>query len=195
MYFVAQSDKVKGEGQYPEFQSVLQDVEAAAFSRASVIWPGWQPGGMFPGENRFGVGPLRKNDMAGDTTDSSPSGSYSYIVPAATSAAWRDLFRYTVRDQTMHAFAGFQFTDDVLRYLQLRIEIGDRLYPIIDIQSAMNFDKFNLVLKMDQGQELIAEPRQRVLIRGFAIAPFAAQRVVPIGLHLYRNLNAVLTET
>ena len=192
-YFAASLDQIRGPNAWPEFQSVLASVEAAAFARARAVWPGWQPGGIFPGPRKFGVGPLRKNDMAGDTTDSTPSGSYNFNVPSAAAGAWRDVFRYTVRDDTIHAIAGFAFTDDVLRFSQLRFEVESRLYPIQDIQFAQNLTKFNLVLKLDAGSELIAEPKQRVLIRGFQLNT-GVQRVVPIGLHLYRNLNAVLTE-
>lgn len=193
-YFIAPMGRVLAEGQdYPEFRSVLKDLETEAFARASRIWPGWQPGGLFPGEKRYGVGPLRKNDMAGDTTDSARSGSYSFVVPSAA-VGWQDILRFTVPENHIIAVGGYQFTDDALRFWQLRHEFGDKLFPIIDIQEAQNYDKFDLVIKMDKGSELIAEPHQRVLIRGYR-GNTGTQRVVPIGLHLYRNLSDVIVET
>lgn len=193
-FFVAQRDLVKGDNGFPEFVASLRGLQSAAFKRANDIWPGFQPGGVFPGPLKYGLGPLRKNDMAGDTTDSTPSGSYSFSK-TFTATAWGDIFRYTVRANTIHAFAGFAFPDPILRTIQIRMEIGDRLYPIWDLQEAQSFKGgFAMIFKQDEATELIAEPINRVLVRLYQEVT-GPQRVVPLGLHLYRNLNAVLSET
>jgi hypothetical protein len=191
-FIIAEAEKVKGEGQYPEYEKVLRSVQNAAYNRGAEIWNGFQPGGMMPGANQYGVGPLRKNDMANDTSDSTPSGSYSFNK-TFTTTGWQDLFNFTIRDNTIQAYAGLRFSDAVLHVSQLRVEIEDRRFPIWDIQEAFSYDKFSVVLKEDEGAELIAEPRERVLIRGY-VETTGSQRIVPIGLHLFRNLNAVLTE-
>ena len=192
-YIIAELAKVKGEGQYPEYEDVLKAVQDAAYQRASDIWEGYEPGGLMPGPRQYGVGPLRKNDMARDTTDSTPSGSYSFTKTLAATG-WQDLLNYTVRDNMIHAFAGFSFTDQTLRVTQLRVEIGDRRFPIWDIQEAQLYDRFALVLKEDEAKELIANPQERVLVRIYAEST-GNQRVVPIGLSLFKTANLVLTET
>lgn len=192
-YILAEYEQVKGEGQYPSYEDVISAVEQAAFQRAQDIWPGFEPGGVMPGAGQFGIGPLRKNDMSNDTTDSTPSGSYTF-QKTISATGWQDLFNFTVRDNTLLAFAGFKFIEPTLRIIQMRIEIGDRRFPIWDLQEALSYDKFSIVLKEDQGAELIAPPRDRVLVRGYAIST-GTQTVVPLGLHLFRNLAAVLTET
>ena len=192
-YIFAELQKVKGEGQYPEYEDVLKAVQDAAYARAGDIWEGYEPGGLTPGPKQFGVGPLRKNDMAGNTTDSTPSGSYTF-TKAITATGWQDIFNYNVRDNMIHAFAGFSFTDQTLRVSQIRVEIGDRRYPIWDIQEAQLYNKFSLVLKEDEAKELIAAPSERVLIRIYAEST-GSQRVVPVGLQLFRTANLVLTET
>ncbi len=191
--FFADFNEVKGENNQPAFESVLTDLQSAAFARASEIWQGFSPGGMMPGADQFGVGPLRKNDMSKDTSDSVPSGSYSFDH-VATSTGWADLFNFTVRDNTIIALAGFAFQDPVLNVTQLRMVVGDRSFPIWDLNEARSFNNFALILKIDQGAEVIAQARENVLIRGYWETT-GNQRVVPIGLHLFRNLNAVLQET
>lgn len=192
MYFLANLNQVKGENNLAQYENVLSSVERAAFARADDIWPGFTPGGMMPGANQFGVGPLRKNDMSGDTSDATPSGSYSFDH-VATSTGWADLFNFTVRDNTLIAIAGFAFQDPTLNISQIRIEIGDRRFPIWDLNIARSFENFALILKEDEGAELIAAARERVLLRGYWETT-GNQRVTPIGLNLYRNLNAVLQE-
>lgn len=185
--------KVKGEGQYPEYEDVLKAVQDAALARAGEVWEGYSQGGLMPGAREFGIGPLRKNDMASDTSDSTPSGSYSF-TKAIAATAWQDIFNYTVRDNMIHAFAGFAFTDLSLRVSQIRIEIGDKRFPIWDLQEAQLYDRFALILKQDEGKELIANPQERVLVRIYAEST-GDQRVVPLGLSLFRTANLVLTET
>lgn len=191
-YIIAPLDKVKGDGEWPEYQNVLRDLQNKAFERASSIWEGFEQGGLTPGNRQFGIAPFRKNDTAGDVSDSTPSGSYSF-TKAISATGWQDIFNYTVRNNMIHAFAGFQFTDDVLRVTQLRFEIEDRRFAILDLQEAQAWTKFGIVLKTDELKELIAEPQERVLVRLYAEST-GNQRVVPIGFMLYKNLNLILTE-
>jgi len=192
-YVIAELDKIKGEGAYPEYEDVLRAVQDAAFQRAGDIWDGYEPGGLMPGPRQFGIGPLRKNDMANDVTDSTPSGSYSF-TKAIAATAWQDIFNYTCRDNMIQAFAGFAITDQTLRVTQIRVEIGDRRFPIWDIQEAQLFGRYGIILKEDEAKELIVNPQERVLVRIYAEST-GAQRVVPIGLQLFRTANLVLTET
>ncbi len=189
-YLIANLPKI-GLDEAP-FRQSLVDLQNTAFARASSVWDGFTPGGLTPGAKQFGIAPLRKNDMSGDTTDSTPSGSYSYIK-SITATGWQDIFNFQVRKDQLLGFGGFSFTDDVLRVSQMRIEIQDRRFPIWDVQLAQNWQSFSLVFKTDEMKELIAEPNNRVLVRIYAEST-GNQRVVPIGFTLYRNLNTILTE-
>ena len=192
MYFVVEEEKVRDRGQFPEFLNVLRDLESRSYSIAGQLWEGYSPGGLLPGNGQFGAGPMRKNDMARDTTDSQPSGSYTFNTRFG-SVGWQDVFNYTVRNNQLHAFAGFKFTDDVLRVTQVRMEIGPTRFPVWDIQSAQNFDKYSLIFKTDEGKEMIARPTNRVLIRMYAEST-GIQRIVPIGLSLFKDQDLVLEE-
>jgi len=193
-FIIAPLEDVKGLNNYPEYIAALRAVQDAAISRGQQTWGNSQvAGGLIPRDKQFGVGPFRKNDMAGDTTDSTPSGSYTFRINYTTTG-WRDIFRYTVRNDMIHAFAGFLITDNGLNIMQLRLEIGSRLFPIWDIQEAQRYDKFAIILKTDQGAELVAEPKTRILLRGYVEAT-GIQRVVPLGLQLFRVADSVLTET
>lgn len=192
-YVIGELNLIKGAGQYSEFIGAMGDLETQLFQEASAKWEGWTPGGLTPGDNQYGVTTLRKNDMANDTTDSVPSGSYSFIKTFSTTG-WQDLFNYRVRDKMFHGFAGFNFANDVLRIQQLRIQISDRIFPIIDISQAQMFGGFSVVFKTDELKHLIASPTNRVIIRGY-VESTGVQNVIPIGINLYQDKNLVLEET
>lgn len=191
-YVIAPLDKVKGLNQYPEYREGLGAVEAQAVARAKALWTGALPGGIFPLGAQFGIGPFRKNDMAGDSSDSTPSGTYTFRKNI-TATAWQDVFNYSVRKDMIHAFVGFLISDDVLRVIQWRFRLGQVSFPIIDIQEAQRYDRFAIILKTDRGTELVIDPNTSVLVRMYAeLVGF--QRIVPLGLQIYRRTDLVLNE-
>lgn len=192
-YFIAPLDKVDGVNGIPAYQSARRDLENSMRTRASTLWNGASPGGVFPTGDQFGLGPLRANDMATDVTDSARSGTYSFRKNLS-GGAWRGLFSYTVPVDFMHGFLGFLVTEDVLNILQFRMEIGQSLFPIIDVQEAKRFDRFAILFKTDKGKELIADPKTRVLVNGY-IETSGFQRVVPLGINIYRRPDVVIAQT
>lgn len=192
-FVIAPLSDVKGLNGYPEFRAAMAAAEKAALERANVLWPGELGGGIVPGQNQFGIGPLRKNDMAGDTTDSTISGSYTFRKNY-TALGWTDALRYTVRNDMINAFVGFLVTDDVLRLSHFRMEIGQRLFPIWDVQAAQIYSRFAIVLKVDAGAELVADPKTRVLLRTY-VESTGFQRVIPLGFQLFRRPDLVISET
>ena len=192
-FIIAPLGDVKGLNNYPEYIKTLEELQAAARARASTIWGGAGAGGLTPGPDQYGLGPFRKNDMAGDTTDSTPSGSYTFRK-SITATGWQDIFNYTVRQDMIHAFAGFLISDDVLRILQLRMRGGSTNLPIWDSQEAQRYDKFAIIIKADAGAPFVADQKTSMLIRIYA-ETVGFQRVVPLGFQLFRRPDLVINET
>jgi len=191
-YVLGPMGLVKGEGLWPEFIASLKDLEQIALRRAEEVWPGFKFGGLTPGDHEFGICPLRQNEMAVDTTTTTASGSYSFRKNLAATA-WHGIFNYTSRKDTLHAFAGFAITDEVLRLSQLRMEISDRKLPVFDIQEAQGWGSFGILIKEDVGQALLAEPETSVLLKGY-VESTGYQRVVPLGFMLYKRKDLVISE-
>lgn len=192
-YVIAPLDKVKGENAYPEFLGVVKDLEQATIARAREIWPGFSMGGLIPGDNQYGITTPRMNEMANDVNATTLSGSYPFRKNYG-GTGWRPVFSYSVREDVIHAFAGFLVTDEVLRVLQFRIELSDKLYPIIDVQEAKAWGGFAILFKTDKGKELIAPPRSRVLVRAY-LETTGYQTIVPLGFELFKRKDLVITET
>lgn len=193
MYVIAQVSNVKGENQYPEFADVLKSVQDAAISRAKDIWKGYTQGGIYPGDKEFGICPLRANEMANDVNSTALSGTYSFRKNFQATG-WHTLFDYSVREDVIHAFAGFMVTEETLRILQLRFEFGDRKYPIIDIQEAKGWGSFAILFKEDVGKELISQEESSVYIRGY-VESTGYQTIIPLGFQLYKRKDLVISET
>ena len=77
-YIIAPLDKVKGEGAFPEYMSVLKALQDKALDRAGQIWEGYSFGGLYPGDKQFGICPLRQREMANDVSATTLSGSYNF---------------------------------------------------------------------------------------------------------------------
>ncbi len=192
-FVIAPLTEVKSLNNWEEYIASLKALQAAAFARASALFNGATPGGLIPGDKQFGIGPFRKNDMAVDTADTTPSGTYTFRKNI-TSTGWQDIFNYTVRANMVHAFAGLLVSDNVLNITQFRMEIGSKRFPIWDIQEAQRYDKFAILLKEDVNGELVADQRTRMLVRIYA-ETIGFQRVVPLGFQIFRVADIVLTET
>lgn len=192
-YVIAPLSLVKGENAYPEFTEVLRAVQDAGIARAKDIWKGFSQGGLYPGKDEFGICPLRAREMANDVSSTTLSATYSFRKNLGATA-WHTLFDYTVREDIIHAFAGFMITDEILNILEFRFEFGDRKYPIIDVQEAKGWGSFAILFKEDVGKELIAQERTSVYVRGY-VENTGYQNVVPLGFQIYRRLDLVISET
>jgi len=192
-YIIASLEKVKGEGAYPEFVDVLKSVQDAAIARANEIWKGYTQGGLYPGDKEYGICPLRAREMAHDVSSTTLSGTYSFRKNFGATA-WHTIFDYSVREDIIHAFAGFMITDEILRILEMRFEFGDRKFPILDIQEAKGWGAFAILFKEDVGKELIAQEETSVLVKGY-VESTGYQNVVPLGFQLYKRKDLVLSES
>ncbi len=191
-YVLAPLDDVKGLNNYPEYIEALRALQEAAIARGQSIWDGYTFGGVNPKANQFGMVPLRMNEMAKDVSSSTASGSYSFRKNFS-GTGWKDIFNYSTRKDTIHAFAGFAVTDEALRLSQFRMQISETLYPIIDIQEANAWKAFALIIKQDVGAELVVQEEKTMLLRGY-VETVGYQRVVPIGFMLYKRKDLVITE-
>jgi hypothetical protein len=193
MYSIAPYRLLKGENAWGEFIPVLQELQQVAINRAKVLWNGYEFGGIMPKDGEFGIAPLRMREMAHDVSATTLSGSYSFKRTFG-STGWVTIFDYTTRKDVLHAFAGFAFTDEVLRFLELKWTISDRVYPIIDIQEAKGWSNFGIIVKQDIGDDLIAEPETSVYVRGYCETA-GLQTIVPLGFMLYKRKDLIISES
>ncbi|MDI6860218.1 MAG: hypothetical protein QMC85_06960 [Methanocellales archaeon] len=187
-YIIAPLDKVKVD--YSEFMAVMRQVERVAIARAVEIWPGFSLGGLIPGDKEFGIGNILPKDVLG-------AGIYSWTQSFASPGSWTNIFSYSVPEDEIHAFAGFAISDPTLIFNQIRLEISDKKYPIWEIEEANLYEKaFAIIIKADPGDELVAQQETSVLLKGYQERGTKGyeQRVIPIGINVYKRKDLVIKE-
>ena len=83
---IAPLNDVQGLNSYPEFVSAMNEAYTMGVNLAKSRW-GQDGPALVPGPNQFGICTPRKNDMANDVTDNTPSGSYRW-TRSATATGW-----------------------------------------------------------------------------------------------------------
>lgn len=190
-YIIAPLDKVKDT--FPEFRQSMSALQDAVIKRAQDIWAGFTFGGLTPGSRQFGLTTMLPREIFG-------KGTQQWTQTFSAPGSWTNIFSYSVPVDEIHGFAGFAFTEPTLIFSQLRWEIKDRKFPIINVEESRAFNVFAggfvIVVKADAGQELIAEERTQVLVKGFQERGSSGirQRIIPIGLLAFRRIDLVITE-
>ncbi len=190
-FLIAPFRLVKGENQWTEYRDMLPALQDAAMARAQDIWKGFKFGGVLPASKEYGITQFRPKDVLG-------GGTATWTQTFGSAGSWCRIFSYNVPEDMVHAIAGFAIPDPTLIFSQLRFQIEDRLYPIIDIEEAHTFGQggFSLLIKQDKGKELIVAEELAVLVRGFQERGTRnrTQRVIPLGFMLYKNKDLVIRE-
>lgn len=187
-YIIAPLEKVKVD--FPEFLNVMKQVEQVSIARGAVIWPGYKLGGLIPNDKEFGIGNMLPKDVLG-------AGTYTWTQTFSAPGSWTNIFSYSVPEDEIHAFAGFAISDPTLIFNQIRLEISDKKYPIWEIEEANLYEKaFAIIIKADPGNELIAQEETPILVRGYQERGTSGtqQRVIPIGINVYKRKDLVITE-
>ena len=197
-FVIAPASKIREAGQYDDFRSILADLQQNALAKASTVWKGYSFGGLRPEGQQFGITTFRPRDVMtpGGQTNTG-GGTATFVKTYGSQGSWTDIYSYSVPENEIHAWAGVGIPDASLIFSQMRFEISDRRFPIIDIEEAHMFPGgFALMFKQDKGEEFIAVENDRVLLRGRQERGTRGrqQRVIPLGFQLYKNKDLHIVE-
>jgi hypothetical protein len=190
-FVIAPADFVKGAGDYSEYRQILTDLQSTAFARAADIWKGYSPGGITPGARQFGVSTYRPRDIFG-------GGTATFVKSYGSQGSWGNIWSYSVPEDSIHALAGLAIPDPTLIFSAFKLQIEDKILPIINVEEAHSFSQgFRLLFKQDKGKEFVIPEEQSVLLRGFQERNTRnrTQRIVPIGFVLNKNRDNMIRET
>lgn len=189
-FTIAPVEKVEGQGPLGEFQGAQRDLLQAAIDRGNEIFGGFDFGGIRPSNRQFGITQiLPKHVMS--------VGTITFNQSFTDPGSWTDIYNKALDEDLILGISGFRIPDPTLIFSQLRFEIEDRRFPIIDIEEAQAFaDGFDIFLNQDEGEEFIVEGESRFLLRGLQERGTSGrqQRVIPIGFELFKNKQLVITE-
>lgn len=191
-YLIAPLQKVKID--FSEFNAVMKNLEEALDARAKAIWSGYTFGGLSPGDNQYGFGNIPPRHM------SVPRGfgTWSFMQKYTAPGSWTNIFSYTVPNDQIHGFSGFEFHGPNQIFNALRFSISDKTFPIIEIEEARSYaakDGMALIFKTDKGREMIVQEKISLTLKGFQERNTSGfnQRVIPIGEMAYRAKDDLVT--
>lgn len=189
-FTIAPHEKVEGEGPFQDFRAVESELLEAARERANEIFSGFTFGGVRPGNREFGITQILPKHILGD-------GTATYDQTYTDPGSWTDIFNVTAPEDVIWGVSGLRIPDPSLIFSQLRWEVEDRRYPIVDIEEARAFESgFDVFLKQDENEPFIVEGESRFQVRGFQERGTSgqSQRVTPTGFSLFKNKELVITE-
>ncbi len=133
--------------QFPEFRAVLETLHSDLVSKAQSDWAPLTFGGMAPKAGQFGestIIPSLFNDMAGvrlTTWDQWFTATGAQIIMTGAAPGG------TIYEDYKIGLAGLVFLDKAIRISEIRLQIGDRKLPRINIEEAFVYNKPAIVFE------------------------------------------------
>jgi len=183
-YVICEYEKVRE--QFPNFKSVMDTLEANLIANAISEWDPLKYGGISPKAGEFGKTTVMPQLFNGLQAAYQPlitwlqwlnaTGHQTIMTGAATGG--------TINEDYKIGMAGLAFLEKAIRISEIRMQIGDKKLPRINIEEAMAYNKPAIIfedgyiLDEETGFDLYAY----VLTQG-------PVRIAPIGIQLNRVPN------
>lgn len=199
--------------QYPEFQKTMANLETQAIDMAVARWTGFKydpAKALQPDEGESGRTTIlpelfadENNDILDDNHAPQTWGVDNYRIyytdtsPAAVAIpGWKTILQGgnpqnigITREDSIIALAGYMIPDPTILISKLRMEIGSRRYPKIDIEEMHGYEQPALIF--EEGYTIPEE--NHFLLKGFFEAN-GYQRVIPLGFCIFRRRDLFITE-
>jgi hypothetical protein len=170
---------------YPEFQSALADTLAKAKSDVKDAW-GLNYGGLFPGANEYGETTIRPRFVGLGTT----SGKIESWNRNLATVGWQDFINNSVIEDVYLGIVGFAFPNVAQRCGGIRIEAGQRKFPVLNLEGEMDVMEEPAVI-FEKGivipEEETLKLRVHALTKGYNV-------IKPLGFALAKS-KVLISET
>ena len=183
-FVLCEYEKVKTE--FPEFLNTMAKLETDLTALALADWAPLTYGGIYPMSGQFGKSTIM------------PELFYGYGQVAPTSDLWKLTMRPPSETQGLLAgsnamsiyedykigIAGFAFLDKVQRITEIKLQIGDRKFPRINLEEAFVYNKPAVIFETG----IIVDEETEFDLHGYvdSIGPF---NIMPIGIQMNRVPN------
>ena len=202
-YVICEYERVKEN--FPEFAATVKALRTALIAKAEADWDPLKFAGRIPAKAAFGVSPgpglsvqsgffgettvipALFNNLAGARLITwnqwlSAGGNQLVLTGAATGG--------TIYEDYKIGVAGLAFLDKAIRISEIKLQIGDRKLPRINIEEALAYNKPAVVFE----EGFILDEETGFDLRAY-VTTQGPQRVKLIGLQLNRVYDKLLTNT
>lgn len=182
-FVICEYEKVKQE--FPEFQASLAKLEADLTNLATKDWDPLTYGGIYPKAGQFGKSTIM------------PELFYGFGQVAPTLATWTSYATATGHQGLMAGanamniyedykigLAGLAFLDKTQRVTEIKLQIGDKKFPRINLEEAFAYNKPAVIFETG----LIVDEETEFDLHGYVecIGPY---RICPLGIQMNRVPN------
>jgi len=202
-YVICEYERVKEN--FPEFAATVKALRTALIAKAEDQWAPLRFSGRIPAKAAFGVAPgpglsvesgyfgettvipALFNNLAGTRLVTwnqwlNTTGNQLILTGAATGG--------TIYEDYMIGVAGLAFLDKAIRISEIKMQIGDRKLPRINIEEALAYNKPAIVFE----EGFILNEETGFDLRAY-VTTQGPQRIKLIGLQLNRVYDKLLTNT
>lgn len=180
---ICEYEKVKEE--FPEFANTLATLETNLTSMCVSDWGPLTYGGIYPKSGQFGKSVIM------------PELFYGFGQAAPTLQTWKNYATATgnqgllagsnggnIYEDYKIGLAGFAFLDKVQRITEIKLQIGDKKFPRINLEEAMVYNKPAVVFETG----IILDEETDFDLHGYVESqgPF---KLVPLGIQMNRVPN------
>lgn len=175
--------KVKEE--FPEFGNTLAKLEADLTALASADWGPLTYGGTKPKSGQFGKSTIM------------PELFYGFGQVAPTLTTWNSYATATgnralqgganggnIYEDYKVGLAGFAFLDKVQRITEIKLQIGDRKFPRINLEEAFVYDKPAVIFETG----IMLDEETEYDLHGY-VESIGDYKLMPIGIQMNRVPN------
>lgn len=182
-FVLCEYEKVKEE--FPEFQNTLAKLEADLVAMANADWDPLTYGGTKPKSGQYGKSTIM------------PQLFYGYGQVAPTLTQWLSYATAqgnagllggansgNIYEDYKIGLAGFAFLDKVQRVTEIKLQIGDRKFPRINIEEAFVYNKPAFIFETG----VIVDEETEFDLHGY-VESEGPYRICPLGIQLNRVPN------
>lgn len=182
-YVLCEWELVKQE--FPEFLSTMAKLEADLTSMATADWGPLTYGGTKPKAGQFGKSTIMPELFYGFGQVAPTLTSWkSYATATGNQGLMAGANAMNIYEDYKIGIAGFAFLDKVQRITEIKLQIGDRKFPRINLEEAMVYNKPAVIFETG----VLVDEETEFDLHGYVecVGPY---RIVPIGIQMNRVPN------
>ena len=180
---ICEYEKVKQE--FPEFQNSLVTLEAKLITLCMNDWDPLKYGGIYPKAGEFGKSTIMPELFVGFGQVAPTLATWStYATALGNQGLMAGANSLNIYEDYKIGLAGFAFLDKVQRITEIKLQIGDKKYPRINLEEAFVYNKPAVIFETG----IVVDEETEFDLHGYveSIGPY---RICPLGIQMNRIPN------
>ena len=177
--------------QFPEFEAVLDEIRRRLIAKAEADWSPLKYGGIAPKAGQFGESTIMPQLFKGMNGTVLTTWNQWFTATGAQTILTGAASGNTIYEDYKIGFVGLAFLDPVVRVSEIKLQIGDKKFPRINIEEAFAYEEPCIIFE----KGFILDEETSFELVGYILTQ-GPQRLKLIGIQLNRVPNKLqITDT